>query len=124
MGTARRSATASMAWNAAFGLARNDGRHTTPENPGLLAGHPEQVGAQKHGMIEIDRGDYRQAGTFEYIGRVQPPPQPDFDDRQISRLLRHGQEGRRRRHLEDRGGDAVINRFQTIENRLQFRIFD
>ena len=52
-------------------------------------------------MIERDRGDRRHRGRDD-VGRIQPPAEPDFQDRDVHLRAPKQLECHRRRHFEER----------------------
>ena len=78
-------------------LPREYRRDAALQNPGLLGGDGFDGVAQEDLVIHVDGRDHGEH-RLDYIGRVQPPAQADFDHRRLDAQLakqpeRHGGDG-------------------------------
>ena len=72
------------------------------------------VSPRMRDVIEADAGDDRNEGS-QHVGRIEPPAEPDFDDRQVDLLSHEVHEPQRGRHLEERRPLALG--FQLFDGR-------
>ncbi len=107
-------------------LRRDHARHAVLQDAGLLERDLRHRLAQEMLMVERDRRDRGDGGARDHVGGVEPPAQSDLGSSvMLGRRARlEGEEGRRRRDLEEGHGRAVIDALALLEERQQQVLVD
>ena len=105
-------------------LARDYRGHAGLEDAGLLGRDQRDAVPQPVGVIHGDRRDHAERRAGDHVGGVEPAAEPDLQDQRVGGRLGEGQEGCRRRHLEERHGRAGVGALGALQQLDQLRLAD